>query len=70
MYNWQTETYFRGGMRRLAAGLMPFSNAFLACIMKCLVGDFETIVSTNLPAVDEKQKNFNRLKFKSYVPQL
>lgn len=44
------KTYFRGGTRRLAAGLMPLSNAFLACIIKCLVGDFETIVSTNLPA--------------------
>jgi hypothetical protein len=49
MYNGKVKTYFRGGIRRLAAGLMPFSNAFLACIIKCLVGDFETTVSTNLP---------------------
>mgnify|MGYP007084836136 CR=1 FL=1 len=42
-------TYLRGGTLLFAAGLRPFKMAFLAWMMKCLVGDKVETVSTNAP---------------------
>lgn len=48
-------TYFNGGTVLFAAGLMPLSSAFRACIMKCLVGEREATVQTKLPEKKEGQ---------------
>lgn len=48
------KTYFKGGIFLLSAGLIPFSNAFRECIMKCLVGDFED--TSEIKSPDKKSK--------------
>lgn len=48
------KTYFRGGIFLLSAGLIPFSNAFRECMMKCLVGDFAD--TSEIKSPDKRNK--------------
>lgn len=58
----QGTTYFRGGILRLSAGLMPLSNAFRECIMKCLVGDCEETLYIKSPATKKKKREKRKKK--------
>lgn len=52
------ETYFKGGIFLLSAGLIPFSNAFRECMMKCLVGEFED--TSEIKSPENKNKSDNK----------
>lgn len=50
-------TYFKGGIFLLSAGLIPFSNAFLECIIKCLVGDWDETICMKLPGKQKEKRS-------------
>ena len=49
-------TYFKGGIVRFSAGVMPLSSAFLEWIMKCLAGDRDETLYMKSPKRQQKQQ--------------